>query len=112
MRNPSISIQPLYVALLIGLCASSMDAGPRSETPNPSDQMALGQWTTYDRIDGRQGLAVSAFLHDQFGRLWFATEDGGVSCLDGQQWRTYGRAHGLSSEDVERTVSSRMRHLA
>ncbi|MEO1408748.1 MAG: two-component regulator propeller domain-containing protein [Bacteroidota bacterium] len=51
--------------------------------------------------EGWNGALPFELLEDQTGRIWIATEGGGVQCSDGQSlWMALGRAEGLSSERV------------
>ena len=43
---------------------------------------------------------VLAFLEDRRGRLWLGTEGGGLTVLDEDRFRTFGRADGLASDIV------------
>ena len=43
---------------------------------------------------------VLALLEDRRGRLWFGTEGGGLTVLQGGRFRTFGQADGLASDIV------------
>ncbi|MCP5049301.1 MAG: hypothetical protein GY940_19180, partial [bacterium] len=57
----------------------------------------FGQTYLVHRYTGSEGLgnsSVYSMTQDRLGRMWFATRSG-ISCYDGNSWRTYTPADGL-----------------
>jgi CheY-like chemotaxis protein len=54
-----------------------------------------GPWLTFDISDGLVSGHVAALLQDRRGRLWFATQEQGVSSYDGSRLVTFSGADGL-----------------
>jgi len=54
-------------------------------------------WT---RCKKHTGYDISALVADGRGRIWFGTEGGGVTCIDGERWKTYTVKDGLGGNWV------------
>ena len=56
-----------------------------------------GNFRTYSIEEGLPAASVYDLLTDDLGRLWIATEEGGVACFDGYDFHIYNLTNGLSS---------------
>ena len=60
-----------------------------------------GRWYAYTQAHGLGADWVAALTTDARGRVWFGTFGGGLTILDGSDWRTYTAANsGLASDWV------------
>lgn len=57
-------------------------------------------FTTYTTADGLAFDQVRWIMQDGDGALWFATDGGGVSRYDGEQWITPTTDDGLAYNEV------------
>ena len=64
-------------------------------------------FTTYTTADGLAFDQVRWIMQDGDGALWFATDGGGVSRYDGEQWITLTTDDGLAYNEVETIVQDR-----
>jgi len=66
-----------------------------------------GRWCTYTPADGLAALHVEDIVEDHEGCLWFGTRSGGVSRYDGESFRTFSVAEGLTGEHSALTGAHR-----
>ncbi len=71
------------------------------KNPNGVCRFDGEKWETFD--SGNSGLGnghIWDIEADENGNLWFATHGGGLSCYDGNKWKTYTKKDGLASNYV------------
>ena len=79
--------------------AGVQGAGPGLTRPaGPGNRQGL--WHSFDVSDGLPHPHLVGVLQDRAGRLWIATNGGGVTVYDGIDFTTFSEADGLASDQV------------
>ena len=88
--GPSLGRRALVVAVVAAALTAITPPGVHAQTLN---------FRQYTGADGLPQAQVMGMYQDRLGYMWFATY-GGLSRLDGSQFRTYTKENGLSSNSV------------
>lgn len=59
-----------------------------------------GTFTNYTTKEGLSGNRITGMLQDDWGNIWLATYDGGLTCYDGRNFIHYTTEEGLSHNSV------------
>lgn len=92
MTKPYIRLPWLFLLLSCGLWLHSF--------PSLGQHYAFESWSIGE---GLPRAGVYSLLEDRYGFLWVATEGGGVTNFDGNQFHSFNQAHGLAG-NVVRTI--------
>ncbi|MCS6862471.1 MAG: hypothetical protein NZT92_19385, partial [Abditibacteriales bacterium] len=97
MRNKPLRRRGLAVTIALWLLTSQAEA-----------HTELLGWWHFTTQDGLPGTYVIADLHAAGdGRLWCATQGGGVACFDGYGWRVHRQSRGGLSDNYVRRIHER-----